>query len=673
MQNAPEWTPTAVGNFPRRLFVYNCGFLIDRRIKRILTLCGYKLRFGKPSSDDIIGVWGKSPTAYRGEKIAFHTGASILRVEDAFLRSVQSGRSGTPPLGLLLDDQGIHFDPTQPSRLEQILKEHPLDDTDLLNRARAAINRIKRSHLSKYTAFDPSLPAPEPGYVLVVDQTAGDASVTASRGDRNRFLEMLFQAREDHPGKRILIKTHPETIAGHRRGHFRADDGDALTELYDFPVSPWHLLEGAVAVYTLSSQLGFEAILAGHKPRVFGHPFYAGWGLTDDEWPLARRQRTLTRAQLFAAAMIIAPVWFDPYHNRLCNLETALNTLEAETRAWREDHKGWAAYGMRLWKRRHLQQFFGSYKSVKFNPTPPTQTDRPIMAWGETPTENIANVTRVEDGFLRSKGLGAALTPPLSLVLDDLGIYFDPTRPSRLEDLISKAAQLPESETHRAESLIRKLAENALTKYNLTANPLTKINGDRILLVPGQVEDDASIRRGAQKIATNIALLQETRRLNPHAIILYKPHPDVEAGLRDGIVSDTAGLADHILLNTNAIDAINTADEVWTMTSTLGFEAMLRSKPVTCFGQPFYAGWGLTNDLGGPFLRRNARPDLARLVHACLIDYPRYRDPVTGRPCPVEVIVDRLCDNDIPLGPPSLRTLSKLQGIFASYAYLWRR
>ncbi len=668
MLNAPDWTPAAAGSSPRRLYVYNGGFLTNRRVKRILDLCGFDIRLGKPRDGDAVGIWGQSPTAHRGERVAETTQTPIIRVEDAFLRSVLPGRSGTPPLGLLIDDCGLHFDPSKPSRLERILSEHPLDDTPLLNRSRAAIERLKQSHLSKYTAFDPNHRVPEPGYVLVIDQTAGDASVRASRGDRNLFLEMLFQAREDHPGARILIKTHPETTAGHRGGHYQAGDGDDLTELFDAPVSPWTLLEGAVAVYTLSSQLGFEAILAGHRPKVFGTPFYAGWGLTDDIWPLARRQRRLTRAQLFAGAMILAPAWYDPYRDRLCSLEDAISTLEAETRAWRDDHNGWVAHNMRLWKRAHVQRFFGGYRPVRFGGD---AGKTPAMTWG---TKGPEQATRVEDGFLRSKGLGAALTPPVSLVLDDIGIYFDPTRPSRLETLISQSVDLPDNAVMRAEALIRTLAENALTKYNLdAATDLPAPTGRRIILVPGQVEDDASIQLGTTEITTNRALLQNARDQNPDAEIWFKPHPDVEAGLRSGAVPDAGDIADHVITQTAADVAINAADEVWTMTSTLGFEALLRGTPVTCLGQPFYAGWGLTRDFGGAPERRTARPDLARLVHACLIDYPRYFDPVTGRPCPVEVIVERLIQNDLPAGPPALRLLSKLQGAFASYAHLWRR
>jgi len=407
---------------PRRLYVYNGGFLTQGKVRRILELSGYRVRIGTPGPTDMIGVWGQSPTAWRGEAVSARTEAPVLRVEDAFLRSVLPGRSGKePPLGLCLDESGLHFDPAHPSDLERLLADHPLDDTALLNRARAGIEAIARAHLSKYNGFDPDAPVPDPGYVLVIDQTEGDASVTASGADRNTFLEMLYYARDEHPGARILVKTHPETVAGHRPGHFRDGDGDADVIFFDAAVSPHRLLEGAVGVYTVSSQLGFEAILAGHRPVTFGQPFYIGWGLTDDRKPLDRRQRRLTRAQLFAAAMILYPRWYDPCRDRLCELEDAIATLDARTRAWRDDHRGWVASGMRLWKRAPLQRVFGRHRKILFEDRPDqarTRADkdnRRRMVWAGK-AEGHDGAVRVEDGFLRSRGLGAELVPPLSLV-----------------------------------------------------------------------------------------------------------------------------------------------------------------------------------------------------------------------------------------------------------------
>ncbi|MFV1875126.1 capsular polysaccharide biosynthesis protein [Nioella sp.] len=672
---------------PRRAYYFTGGFLTNRRVRRILELAGHDLALGKPGADDDVLVWGHSPYAARGEKAAEATGAHVVRVEDAFLRSLHPGRSGEPPLGLTIDRRGAWFDSRQPSELEHLLATHPLDDTALLDRARDAIARMRENHLTKYAAVDPSLAAPPPGYVLVIDQTMGDASIRLGGASDRTFREMLVLAQEENPGARIVIKTHPETSGGHRSGHY--DDGDTSDRisLCTDPLSPWVLMEGATAVYTVSSQLGFEAILAGHRPQVFGQPFYAGWGLTEDLNPIGRRKRRLTRAQMVAGALILYPRWYDPYRDRLCGLEDVLATLEAEARAWRQDRRGYVALGMRAWKRGPLQKVFAANgPALRFEDAPDRAVarERPVMVWAGKETDALREacnradlpLLRVEDGFLRSRGLGAELIPPLSLVLDDLGIYYDPTRASRLEQMIAEAAELPPERLRRAERLTHALTSTGVSKYNLPGNAtLPDPGGREVVLVPGQVEDDASIRLGAGAICTNLALLKTARDLHPDAFLLYKPHPDVEAGLRSGAVSpdDLSLLADHVATRADPMALIAQADRVVTMTSLMGFEALLRGVPVTVTGAPFYAGWGLTQDLGPVPARRRARPSLAALAHAALISYPRYHDPVTGRPCPVEVVVERLASGTIPSPAIRLRALAKLQGWFAGHAWLWRR
>lgn len=647
---------------PRRLCIYNGGLLWNGRIRAMLREAGYVPRLGLPRAGDAVGVWGKSPTAYRGERIAARHNAPLLRIEDAFLRSLHPGRMGEPPLGLLLDDLGVHFDGRAPSRLERILAGSPLDDTALLDRARAGMERMRKGHLSKYAAA-PTEGAPPPGYVLIVDQTLGDASVRAAGGTRASFREMLFAAREAHPHAPLLIKTHPETMRGLRPGHLTLGDLPENAAFFDSPISPWPLLEGAIAVYVLSSQLGFEAILAGHRPVVFGQPFYAGWGLTEDRQPISRRQRRLTRAQLFAGAMIEAPVWYDPFRQRLGRFEDALGALEAQARAWREDHAGWRGHGIRLWKRHSFQKFFGNFKRMRFSGAAATRRE---MVWGSG--EAPAGAWRVEDGFLRSRGLGAALVPPVSLVLDDLGLHYDPSRESRLEHWLN-GPNLTPSEQIRAERLTETILKYGLSKYNLGKPPPALPEGEKTLVV-GQVSDDASVRlAGAGH--DNLSLLRTARQAHPSAILLWKPHPDVEAGLRPGNVAEAAEIADLVLNDIDPAQLLPQIDRLWTISSGLGFEALLRGIPVTCLGSPFYAGWGLTNDLGPVLPRRQNRADLARLVHRALIDYPRYCDPVTRLPCPVEVALERLIKP--PPTPQGLRWLSKLQGALASRPWLWRR
>jgi capsular polysaccharide export protein len=667
----------------RRLYVYNGGFLTQPRVRRILTVAGWDVKLGRPGPDDAVGVWGHSPTAHRGEAMAARTGARIVRVEDAFLRSLRTGRDGEPPLGLLIDESGVHFDASTPSDLETLLATHPFDDAALLTRARHAAQLMTRAHVSKYNAFSAAAPLPEAPYVLVIDQTRGDASIQYSGATPETFREMLAVAQIDNPGLRIVIKTHPETIAGHRPGHFGPDDADERTTLLSAPVDPWALMEGAVAVYTVSSGLGFEAILAGHRPHVFGKPWYAGWGLTDDAADLPRRTRTLTRTQMFAGAMVLYPTWYDPHHDALCGVEQVITTLEARARAWREDHAGHVAAGMRMWKRKPLARFFGSERRLLFAGGPAAverarKTGRSLLVWagkeaslGDT---GDVPVLRVEDGFLRSRGLGAELVPPLSLVTDDLGIYYDPTRESRLERLIAASVNLPEGARHRAERLVEGIVRARLTKYNLAREAPALPEGSRRILVPGQVEDDASIRLGTRNVSTNLALLEAVRAANPDALIVFKPHPDVEAGLRAGMVpsNEAAHFADQIADTSDAVALIEAVDEIWTMTSLMGFEALLRGKCVTCFGAPFYAGWGLTRDLGPVPERRIARPDVTALAHAVLIDYPRYLDPITGVPCPAEVVADRLAAGIATPTGTAHRLLARAQGLLASRASLWR-
>ncbi len=663
---------------PRQLYHQNLSLLRNRRLHRMLELAGHELRPGLPGPRDGVLVWGASPTSWRGQAIAARRKVPLVRVEDAFLRSVRPGRAtGEAPIGLLFDPVGMHIDSSRPSRMEEILSDGSLYNSNILEEARRLVDYIFELSLSKYNNFDAGLPAPAPGYVLVIDQTVGDASIHRSGASKATFREMLAAAKRNHPERRIVIRTHPESTAGFRPGHYGSGDAGGRVTLLTAPVSPHLLLAGAAEVYTVSSQMGFEAILHDHAPHVFGQPFYAGWGLTRDARPLPRRTRTLTKDELFAGAMLLAPLWYDPCRDRLCGLEDVIVHLQAEIRAWREDRRGHVAGGMRLWKRGRLQQVFGGTKPLRFR-DPPAAADRlalrggrGLLLWAGKEPQGFAPEApclRVEDGFLRSRGLGAELVPPLSLVTDDLGIYYDPGRPSRLEALI--ATPLTPHQRRRAEALTDRLRSEGLTKYNL-AGALPALPPGHRILVPGQVEDDASIRTGAGEVRTNLELLRVVRAANPDAVILYKPHPDVEAGLRPGAV-DASGFADAIVARADPAALLAEVQEVWTMTSLLGFEGLVRGVPVTTLGAPFYAGWGLTRDLGPVPDRRTARPDLAQLIHAALIAYPRYWDPVSRRPCPVEVALDRLAGGELPHPGRMNRLLSKLQGRLAGYAHLWR-
>ncbi|MCF6306022.1 MAG: capsular polysaccharide biosynthesis protein, partial [Rhodobacteraceae bacterium] len=479
----------------------------------MLKIAGWDVCFGPFCRDAAaVGVWGRKPLAKRGFAAAKRRDLPVVSIEDAFLRSNHPGPA-TAPCGLIIDEISIYFDASKPSRLENILNGDGLDDPLLLARAHNGIAFLKASGLSKYNPVPRSFgQMPDPGYVLVIDQTAGDASIKSGNASAETFHKMLAAARAENPDKPIVIRSHPAVKSVRKSGHFSAADCDKNTVLQTCRINPWDLLEGADSVYCVTSQLGFEAILAGHKPRVFGMPFYAGWGLSQDEQHLERRVKTLTAEQLFAGAMLEYPVWIDGFQGRQCSFETAAQFCQAKAKmAWMALPKS-VALGMSNWKIPQVSNFLG-YDSAKpeFAKTHKNAMQRAaadsarIVVWASKLTPEIEAdfeaakqvFWRMEDGFLRSAGLGAELTPADSMVLDDVGIYYDATGPSTLEQLISASADLPDYALQRAKALQQQIVEAGVTKYNLNGDEADFPASDKtIILVPGQVEDDASIRLG---------------------------------------------------------------------------------------------------------------------------------------------------------------------------------
>jgi capsular polysaccharide export protein len=254
------------------------------------------------------------------------------------------------------------------------------------------------------------------------------------------------------------------------------------------------------------------------------------------------------------------------------------------------------------------------------------------------------DLIEVEDGFLRSRGLGADCIPPLSITVDRLGPHFDPAQPSELE-LLLEAGEFEEALIDRARRLRAVIVEAGIGKYECGTAAIERPAGERRhILVPGQVEDDRAVQAGGCGLTSNLELLKRVREQAPDAYILYKPHPDVVAGHRRGAIADAACLryADEIVGELPIASLIAMIDEVHVNTSLAGFEALLRQKQVTTYGVPFYAGWGLTTDLGPVPGRRTSRRTVDELIAAALLVYPRYLDPVTGLPCPAEVVVERL-------------------------------
>ena len=287
------------------------------------------------------------------------------------------------------------------------------------------------------------------------------------------------------------------------------------------------------------------------------------------------------------------------------------------------------AYRFPYWKRPVIRQCFPGRRLIFLEAATAVPPGAWLVLWGMQPQpESLAvevRIIRIEDGFLRSIGLGADLIRPLSWVIDGRGIHYNASQSSDLEEFCANQMFTPEL-LARAAALRASLVAGGLTKYNVGhQNWQRPVGVERVILVPGQVESDASLAYGAPGERTNLGLLQRVRAAQPDAYIIYKPHPDVLAGLRAGGQNERQA---HLWCNELLADAdmgnlLTQVDEVHVLTSLTGFEALLRGKVVSCYGLPFYAGWGLTRDyVVNP--RRQRRLSLDELVAAALILYPLY-------------------------------------------------
>jgi capsular polysaccharide export protein len=431
-------------------------------------------------------------------------------------------------------------------------------------------------------------------------------------------------------------------------------------------VDPWSLIAAAPILHVDGDdELAFLAIIAGRQVRCHGHGLFAGHGLAAEN-PASTEEKATSIESLAAAVLIHQASYRDPFTGAATEIEDAIDRL----RFWRatlEANRGVAAAaGIASWKRREVEGMLhpGGDRPLRFCPNAATAVQAAvadgggIAVWPSRAPAGLAEaaaaaevpVFRVEDGFVRSVGLGAACHPPLSIVLDRTGLYYDPTGPSDLETILA-TAEFPAELTKRAAALAEFIVRAGISKYATGRGAVADLpSGVRRVLVTGQVEDDLSVRLAGGDVAGNLDLLRRVRAAEPDAFIVFKPHPDVEAGLRPGHVSESDALrfADRVERSAGMPELLDAVDCVHVLTSLAGFEALLRGREVVAHGQPFYAGWGLTRDLAGPLPRRTRRLTLTELVAGALILYPRYLDPVTRLPCPPEVLMARLSEQSRP-------------------------
>ncbi|AWN42257.1 capsular biosynthesis protein [Methylobacterium durans] len=469
---------------------------------------------------------------------------------------------------------------------------------------------------------------PTPALVLA------DGPAASSPARLRAFVKRVLAA---YPAERLVV-AGPDGAPGLGR-HLSS----RLAVLSD-PVNPWLLFQRTGRVYVDRWETGCGPRLAGVETICLDGGGAAG---------------TPSDAALFAAAFGTGVHYFDPWTRRPIGFGECLDHVTWLRDRFAGNDRRIVYVGVSGWKRPALDVFAaGPYG-------PPIHTmsaedavaagmlhNARIRAWAtREPAQLEARcaevglpLARIEDGFLRSVGLGASLQPGASIVVDDRGIYYDPRRESGLSVLLAQT-RFPPDLVSRAGRLREAIVARRLSKYNvgLAAPALDVPEGRRLVLVPGQVEDDASVMYGSPHVRSNRDLLRAARARNPDAFVLFKPHPDVEAGFRPGAIPEEEALrlADRVVGGFSIVDLLDRVHHVETMTSLAGFEALIRGLTVAVHGRPFYSGWGLTEDLA-PEADRGRRLGLDELVAGALILYPLYLDPVANKPCTPERLLDRL-------------------------------
>ena len=689
----------------------------------------------KSLPDAFIG-WGHKKSYQRANRVATRQNLATLSVEDGFLRSLDSGTSSRHGLSVVVDDMGIYFDLTSSSRLEQLIVErtknmatsnrHKIDE----KRAQQLIARICDEKISKYNAIldCPSLEdwvrqedshtvknAPQ-SHVLLIDQVVGDASIKGAGATKRQFKQMLKAACRNHPNAHIWIKAHPASKSGYLTSLKLPENVRLLTQ----SLNPIALLEQVEHVYTVSSHMGFEALMLGKKVHCFGVSWYSGWGLTNDSGaPKRLLKRVVQRRQAFAStsvktkkklrstllsavsnktlnttletlfysAYIDYSHYVDPVTKQACEVGTVIDWL-VTNRHWQSRLEGnLTVYEFSRWKLPFVKDFADFPRTTLFiKPKPRLKNllhpdhfrvnyQQPLLVWGLAKRQQVQkkrqyqraeqpDIYCMEDGFIRSNGLGATLLAPLSVVIDRQGIYYDATQPSDLETLLYNCESLKPYQIKRIKALQDKLLMQRVSKYNVGADianvdskqnswmQAARVSEKRRILIIGQVEDDLSVQYCGSTIKTNTDLIARVCQDNPNAYLIYKPHPDVEAGLRAGKVSESClHHVQAVAYDTAMPDCLECVDEVHTISSLTGFEALLRGLKVTCYGLPFYAGWGLTTDIDAQLLpkakylerrKRDTALTLEQLLYCVLIRYPLYRLPNGYGLAQVEQVINYL-------------------------------
>lgn len=568
---------------------------------------------------DAVAGWGYKPSSKRAMAYAAKHNLPYWALEDGFLRSIGLGVHGHLEHSFIVDPVGVYYDATKPSLLENLIIHAP-QDTDSLERANRCIEMLRQARLSKYNlAPDVSVFSQKAkSAVLVVDQTYGDTSVRLGMASATQFEEMLKAAIHDNPGAEVLVKVHPDVLAGKKKGYLHELAKVYSCRLVAQEVNPWSLFERVSDVYVVTSQLGFEALLAGKRVHCFGIPFYAGWGLTQDRQQCDRRQQPRSLQQLFFAAYLQYCRYINPYTGERCAFEDTVALLSLQKQHLERLRGTWLLPKNQRTFLPRLNRVLGLAANIRIASDGVSGcADKPALVnsyWLQDKSQ-ASRVIKVQALDLFSvgpyKGVGYGLSNGIEVVNELLN-------KSDLLGLLNQYDLLP-YERDVASGLYTVYRRYLQQQISATYTCSFQFPKDRkVLLV---VED-----REQLSAEDELVLLNLIREANPTAYIIYA-RKDWNAD--KFAICPLPSVCDRGLAYDDVLPFIQWVDEVHTHSSLIGFKALVLSVPVVTYSDAFYAGWGLTED-NMLSMKRARCLTLEELVYMLLIKYVTYHDPDTG-------------------------------------------
>jgi capsule polysaccharide export protein KpsC/LpsZ len=627
----------------------------------------------------------------------------IQYIDEGLLPEI-GDRSVKLPISVTIDNRGYFNGAEQNSDLIEQLNTYDFkNDPNILSRAEtfialfAGLAKVNDEVETDLLASHPEISKKK---VLVLGQSKKEEKKNEAYISN---IDLIWIAKTENPDAEVLFKPHSNDLLNGLVDSSYLEEierhCEAITDYVDVLDIP-----GIERVYTFDSNEGFEVLLMGKTVTTFGTPFYAGWGLSDDRKPIPKRVRKLSLTEFAAGALILYPTYLNPFSKEIISPEEALllyssikkvaserrrenlvkeqsdedfdwDQLEEEDEETTEEENdseeifipadfdimneegskiGVMSKGIKDIPA--LQSFLKG--ELIFNPEKRVKELNFIAGWGMKPSAKKAlefckkhNIPYLglEDGFLRSVGLGVDGSPPLSICIDDVGIYYDATRPSRLENILNSDGWESDTLLRSSQKAMDLIRSNFLSKYNhapMIDPSIFKDSGKERVLVVDQTLGDMSITLGLANQDRFKQMYQKAKQDNPNADIYIKTHPDVISGKKQGnltaddVDQDTMFIYD----DCNPLSLLEHVDKVYVVTSQFGFEALMLGKEVHCFGLPFYAGWGITKDQLKTDRRTKVR-SVKEVFAAAYILYPRYINPETNKPGTIFDVITYIAEN----------------------------